>query len=368
MNIGIDARLIMETGVGRYIRNLVAELRDIDTHNSYVIFLPKKAFDAFVLPNSRWTKVLADVHWHTLAEQMVMPRLFRAAHLDLVHIPYHNPPIGYQGAMVVTIHDLTILHFSTGKATTLPLPLYHLKRLGYWIELWIGLWKASHVIAVSETTKREIMDHFRIPESRIRVTYEGVDSHLKPVLRTEKPLVTEPYALYVGNAYPHKNIETLIRAFSLLLRDHKGNDVKLILVGGDDYFYGRIRMLAKELHLERSIVFFGSANDGQLANLYTYANVFVFPSRMEGFGLPSLEALSFGCPVIASDIPIFHEILGNNATYVDSMNSKNLSFSMVPFLKHAVTKPRAPIASSKHFSWSHMAQETLLIYENSVRV
>lgn len=368
MKIGIDARLIMETGVGRYIRNLIKELGRIDSHNSYVIFLPKKAFDTFELPNTRWKKVCADVHWHTVREQIVMPRLFYSERLDLLHVPYHNPPIGYRGAMVITIHDLTILHFPTGKATTLPYVLYRLKRLGYWIELWIGLWKASKVIAVSKATKREIMDHFHIPESRICVTYEGVDTHLTSVPRREMPLISNPYVLYVGNAYPHKNIETLIHAFSQLKGVYTKNDWKLVLVGGKDYFYRRIQTLVNELHLSSSVICFGLADDRQLANLYTFANVFAFPSRMEGFGLPALEALSFGCPVLASDIPIFHEILDGKATYVNTMNSKALADAMMPYLKHSVIKSRAPITTPTHFSWSDMAQKTLLSYENSVRV
>lgn len=368
MNIGIDARLIQETGVGRYIRNLVAELRHKDDHNSYVIFLPKKAYDSFLLPNSRWKKVCADVHWHTLAEQFVMPRLFRAEKLDLVHIPYHNPPIGYNGAMILTIHDLTILHFSTGKATTLPLPLYALKRLGYWLELWIGLRKAAKIIAVSETTKREIMDHFHIPERRIAVTYEGVDEHLKPVSQNEKPLISKPYALYVGNAYPHKNTETLIHAFSRMRSSSDAGRAMLVLVGGDDYFYRRLKTQAHDMKLDDSIMFFGSADDRQLANLYTYAGVFVFPSRMEGFGLPALEALSFGCPVIASDIPIFHEILGEHATYTDSNDPEKLCAAIRPFLKKMITEPRKSISVSGRFSWDTMAKETLSLYENSIRL
>jgi len=326
MKIGIDARLIEETGVGRYIRNLISNVSVIDDHNDYVVFLPEKVFDAWVPPNSRWKKVLAGVHWHTLAEQFVMPRIFAAEDLDLVHIPYHNPPILYRGNMVITIHDLTILHFSTGKATTLPIPLYWLKRLGYWLELWIGLRKAAKIIAVSTTTKQEIMDHFHIPSNRIAVTYEGVNLQLLHNTKNKKALMVGPYVLYVGNAYPHKNIELLIQSFAHALRDGTNDDsATLVLVGKEDYFYRRMKRIVHDMGLEKSVIFFGYANDTELANLYANAQVFVFPSLMEGFGLPALEALSFGCPVVASDIPIFHEILGNNALYFDPNDSTSLS-------------------------------------------
>lgn len=369
MNIGIDARLIEETGVGRYIRNLIAELGRIDTENTYVVFLSKKAFSSFILPNTRWKKVLADVHWHTFSEQIVMPRLFTAELLDLVHIPYHNPPIWYRGNMVITIHDLTILHFSTGKATTLPLPLYQLKRLGYWIELLVGLRKAKKIIAVSETTKQEIIDHFHIPADRIAVTYEGVDGRLLSATRDSTPLIQHPYALYVGNAYPHKNLEVLIAAFEDYVRsDPKNIQSRLVLVGEEDYFYHRLKATVLGKNMHDSVIFFGVADDSELANLYTHARVFVFPSLMEGFGLPSLEALSLGCPVLASDIGIFHEILGDQAHYFDPNNKEALTQSLGPYLKERMKKIPPPSKKSMNFSWPHMAKETLAVYESSTRL
>ena len=171
MKIGIDARLINETGVGRYIRNLIRELALIDSQNTYVVFVRKNAdFDP---PNSRFAKRVADVPWHSIREQMVMPFVFLKERLDILHVPYFNAPIFYPGKFMVTIHDLTILHFDTGRATTLPLPFYKLKRLGYWLELAIGLRRAKKIIAVSETTKQEILDHFDILPEKIDVIYEG---------------------------------------------------------------------------------------------------------------------------------------------------------------------------------------------------
>ncbi len=356
MKIGIDARLLEETGVGRYIRNLLGNLSDIDRTNEYVIFLRKKSYASFVLPNARWTKVCADVSWHTLREQWVMPKLFAKETLDLVHIPYHNPPILYRGAMIVTIHDLTILHFNTGKATTLPLPLYQLKRLGYWLELFVGLRNARHVIAVSETTKREVIDHFHIADDKITVTYEGVDTtlaHISGPLSGAKRLIKDPYLLYVGNAYPHKNLEMLIDAVTKEKR-------KLVLVGNDDFFYRRLRTRVRS----ENVFFFGPADDTELANLYRNATAFVFPSLMEGFGLPALEALSFGCPVLVSDIAIFHEIVGDHATYFDPNDSASIRAALGNI-------PRPGVAGRNmllSYSWRRMAEQTLNIYERSARL
>lgn len=173
MKIGIDARLINETGVGRYIRNLIEELGTIDTKNSYVVFLRRSAFDAFRPPNARWEKRLADVQWHSMTEQIFLPAIFNRERLDLLHVPYFNVPLFYFGKFVVTIHDLTILHFDTGKATTLPYLFYKIRRLGYYISLLKAILWSEKVIAVSKTTKKEILDHFDVLPEHISVIYEG---------------------------------------------------------------------------------------------------------------------------------------------------------------------------------------------------
>ncbi len=371
MRIGIDARLIEETGVGRYIRNLIAGLIAIDKKNEYVVFLRARSFDAFAPANERWAKVRADVPWHTLSEQMSMPGIYSEANLDLLHVPYHNPPVLYDGRMVVTIHDLTILHFNTGKATTLPMPLYTLKRLGYWTILSIGLRKAYGIITVSETTKREIMDHFRISPEKISVTYEGVDEKLitnNKQQTTEKRLIKEPYFLYVGNAYPHKNLETLLSAFASFHKEKGMSGIKLVLVGNDDFFYRRLKKSAEALGITDAVVFYGPAKDEELAQLYRYTTAFVFPSLMEGFGLPALEALSFGCPVLVSDISVFHEVLGEYATYMDSRSAKSIAVALREVLKRKSVPAPSPSALVSSYSWSRLAKETLSIYERSARL
>lgn len=149
------------------------------------------------------------------------------------------------------------------------------------------------------------------------------------------------YFLYVGNAYPHKNVEVLIRAAAEA-------DVLVLYVGKNDYFYQRLGIIPK------------TVGDAQLSGLYRHAQALVFPSLMEGFGLPALEALANGCPVIVSDIPVFHEILGTSATYFDPHDAAALTV----ILKNAVQK-RPPVDSSiaEKYSWQKMARETLSIYE-----
>lgn len=343
MKIGIDARLIHETGVGRYIQNLIRELGVVDKKNSYIAFARKK----IALPNDQWTFRNTDIPWHSVREQIEMPRILESEHLDLVHIPYHNPPIFYSGSMIITIHDLTILHFDTGRATTLPMPLYKLKRLGYWAELALGLRKAKKIIAVSETTKQEIIEHFHINPEKITVTYEGADVKKSNDTR----IIKEPYVLYVGNAYPHKNLERFLDAWQ----------EKIVLATPDDYF-------SKQIIKRKNVLMFGPASKDELANLYTYAQALVFPSFMEGFGLPGIEAMAIGTPVVCSDIPVFREIYGDACLKFDPKDSNDIAQKIKQVLenekvrKELIAKGKKQVAK---YSWRKMAIESLSIYDQA---
>jgi len=364
MRIGIDARLINETGVGRYIRNLIDELSRIHTPHTFVVFLPKHAYDAFVIPNNHWEKRVADVHWHTLKEQIVMPKLFRSARLDIVHVPYFNIPVFSSVPFVVTIHDLTILHFKTGKATTLPYLWYLLKRIGYQCILRIGVWRAKTIITVSKTVKQDIIQSLHVSPDKISVTYEGVDPHLwdsrEPTKKGESLNLESPYVLYVGNAYPHKNLHTLIRGFELFLKTKKGEDFHLVLVGSDSFFYNTLKKWVASRPGFNRIFFTGPISDAQLIDAYMHASALVLPSLSEGFGLPGLEALQLGCPVVCSDIPIFHEILGPSAYFFDPYSEEGLAATLEQIVgKKEQTHPTIP----SMFSWGKMAKQTLSIYE-----
>ena len=363
MKIGIDARLIHETGVGRYIRNLIAELALIDTKNTYVIFLPSSVYETFQLPNTRWEKRRCDIHWHTVKEQMLMPGIFLREQLDLLHVPYFNAPIFYPKPYILTIHDLTILHVKTGKATTLPKPLYWLRRLGYQYILRQGIKKARHIIAVSEATKQDIIQSIGLRKEKISVTYEGIDSKITKI-PSKKSIIDGPYFLYVGNAYPHKNLEFLIKSFGIFLAEKTFKEYKFVLVGKDDFFYKRLKLWVATLPYKQHIQFFGPADDGQLASLYTFTKSFVFPSLMEGFGLPALEAIGCGSPVICSDIPVFHELFGSIPYFVNPHDEASLASALTA----AAEKEKSVLTEEQKktiavYRWEKTAKETLHIYE-----
>lgn len=363
MRIGIDARLIAETGIGRYIRNVIAELAVIDTKNTYIVFLSPDTFETFVPPNAKWEKRLCTVHWHTIKEQLIMPKIFSNEHLDLLHVPYFNVPIFYSKPFIVTIHDLTILHVATGKATTLPKPLYWIRRIGYQLIVRLGVLRATHIIAVSESTKNDIVQSLHINPQKISVTYEGVDTNIQTT-KDSTPLRT-PYFLYVGNAYPHKNLEFLIRCFGKFVIKHP--TYQLVLVGKNDFFYKRLSLWMKQFPFASRVTMMTTATDKELASYYMYTHAFIFPSLMEGFGLPALEAMKFGAPVLCSDIPVFHELFASIPRYFNPNNEQ----SLVDAMEQAATGKKKQMREEEkkyleRYQWKTTAKQTLHVYEHAL--
>lgn len=371
MLIGIDARLYTQTGVGRYIRNVIRELIKLDTQNHFIVYLRKEEFGQFQVPNSRWMKKIADIPWHTVKEQISAPYLFLKDNLDVAHFPYFNVPVLYPGKYLLTVHDLIVDHFDTGKASTLPPVFYRVKRAGYHFSLSLGIKRASGITAISETTKQEIMEHYHVSPHKITVTYDALDELFKKAVYHSAKIryFHDPYILYVGNAYPHKNLERLIRAYQLLLRKKK--NIRLVLAGDDSFFYPRLKNLVKELSLIDKVIFFGNADDTKLVNLYSNAKCLVFPSLMEGFGLPNFEALACGCLPVISDIPVFHEIWSEDLDYFDPVKITDISDKLKNVLEYSNVDYRKKVKKASdnidNFSWKKTASDTLEIYKKIYR-
>ncbi len=361
MRIGIDARLWNETGVGRYVRNLILELSRLDKQNEYFIFVKNEDEQTVreQVPKS-FEVISTKIHWHTVSEQLSFSKEIYKYHLDLMHFPYFSMPLNYNRPFVITVHDLILHHFSTGKASTKAFPLHFLKRAFYLFLTKKTAQKASAIISVSQSTKNEIVDHLKVNPAKIRVIYEGVDEKL--LGSSKKDLIGNPYIFYVGNAYPHKNLNRLVSAFE---KAHRNNQ-KLVLVGLENFFYKRLKKETEKKGV-KDVVFFGQAKDSDLSSLYSSAKAFVMPSLMEGFGLPPLEAMANNCFIIASDIPALREICSGAALYFNPYDTADIADKIAfafstedksSFLKKG--KERI-----KDFSWEKMAEETLKIYESS---
>jgi len=363
MRIGIDARLWNESGVGRYTRNLVQNLTILDKKNQYVLFLGGKEFESLSFPDN-FKKVRADLHWHTLSEQLKFPTIINRENLDLMHFPYFSVPIFYNRAYVVTIHDLILHHFPTGQASTHSPMVYGAKLLFYRYIVNRAAQKSKKIITVSRATKREIVEDLKTDENKIVVTYEGIEDDLKD--NGDAPLYKD-YFLYVGNAYPHKNLDRLLDAFDVFIKTN--GKISLVLVGKEDFFYKRLKQRVSDKGMDKRVKFFGEASNKDLANLYSHALGLVMPSLMEGFGLPALEAMANGCLILASDIPSLKEICLDSAMYFNPHDTDSLTKSLKLALRAKKTKAKMikkGLARVQYFSWEKMAKETLKIYESCI--
>lgn len=370
MKIGIDARFfgLMGKGLGRYTQKLIEHLETIDSENQYVVFLRKENFDEYQPFNKNFTKVLADYRWYSFAEQLFYPRLLNSYKFDLMHFPHFNVPLLYRRTFVLTIHDLILVHFPTLRATKLNPLVYWIKYLGYKLAISSAIARAESIIAVSEFTKNDIAGQYPQARKKITVTYEACDdlcriSNMAPHHILEKYGIIKPYLLYVGNAYPHKNLQGLVDAFAQVSSTFP--DMQLALVGKEDFFYARLKAYSAKKNIA-GVHFLGFVSDQDLDVLYRFAQAYVFPSLYEGFGLPPLEAMAKGAVVVSSDHPCMQEILGEAALYADARNSKKFAEAIMQVLSDnglrmdMIGKGYQQI---KKYSWDGMAKQTFEIYQ-----
>lgn len=371
MRIGIDARFYgpIGKGLGRYTQKLIENLENIDHENQYVIFLRQENRDDYKPHNPNFQKVIADYRWYSLREQLAMPLKIRESKLDLMHFPHFNVPVFYFGKFVVTIHDLILTQYPTVRASTLGPILYKFKHWAYHLVIASAVQRAKLIITVSNYTQSQIIKHFKIDQNKIKVIYEGLDPIVKQESLLQKSIlekyqVKKPYLLYVGNAYPHKNLETLLKAFKKFMQ--KNPNYFLVLVGKEDYFFALLKKQTKNLGIEKNVIFSGFVTDLDLPCLYQNASLYIFPSFCEGFGLPPLEAMSYGVPVISSNASSLPEILGEAAHYFDPHNEDELVKAIEKLISDDHLK-NSLIAKGfervKNFNWQKLAKATLSLYK-----
>ena len=368
MRIGIDARFFgsASKGLGRYTEQLVRNLETINTDHEFYIFMRTQDWDSWTPENPRFQKVKADINWYSLEEQTKLPSVLRQASCDLIHYPHFNVPLFSSHPFVATVHDLILSHFPTVKATTLGPLLYWFKHQMYQKVMKHALQKSSRVLTVSNFTKADIEKTFHIPENKVVVTYEGVDSRILETASKGEINIPGEFILYVGNAYPHKNLERLIDAFGRIQRTRQ--DLYLVLVGKHDFFYKRLIVYVREQKITH-VLFPGFVSDMGLGQLYAQAQAFVFPSLYEGFGLPPLEAMARRVPVVCSNSSCLPEIAGDAALYFSPEHLDDMIHAIERVLSDSELRQRLVInglAQYKKYSWRDMAEKTLRIYETAV--
>jgi len=363
MRIGIDVRMWSESGIGRYIRNLIKNIVTTDAHQ-YVLFGLSKDWDEIssTIGKGNIRFVAADFGWYSFEEQIHLPILLYRENLDLAHFPHFNIPIFYFKPFVVTIHDLTHFSFDMQRASTLPFFLYKIKQLAYQATFSQAIVRSKQIITVSNYVKDQIIKKFKVDATRISVIYEAADD-LAMSSETSFNIEPKQYFFYVGNAHPHKNIEFLLRAFAIFRKQH--SEYSLVLAGKQNYFWKQVMQYAAEQNLSEQVIFKGYVSDSELKSLYSGATAFVFPSLSEGFGLPVLEAMLHRCPVLSSSATCLPEIAGNAALYFDPKLESSLVAGMerltgdVEFRDALITQGMEQVAK---YNWKSMASLTLNVY------
>ncbi|MFA7662287.1 MAG: glycosyltransferase family 1 protein [Patescibacteria group bacterium] len=366
MKIGIDARMYgtSNAGLGRYIEKLIEHLEKIDLENEYVVFLLAENFDQYQPQNSNFSKVKVESRWYTLNEHWQMPKVIKKYQLELMHFPHFNVPWFCPTKYVVTIHDLIMTHYPNSRATTKLKLIYWLKVLAYRLLVKRAATKAQKIITVSQFSKDDIVKNLNVKPEKIVVTYEGFDLNQNKVGQIDlaKFGIAKPYLLYVGNAYPHKNLERLVTAFAKLVQKR---ELQLVLVGKRDFFSQRLEQKVNQMNLAGKIIFTGYLKDDELTGLYERAEMFVFPSLLEGFGLPPLEALGRGTVVVSSNTSCLPEILGSAVLYFNPLEIDDIINKVEQILDNQELKQtlieKGRLQTQK-YSWDECASKTLAIY------
>jgi glycosyltransferase involved in cell wall biosynthesis len=316
VRIGIDVRKLHDFGIGTYVRNLLRHLSRFDRSTEYILLCRPAdvGLERQLGPNFRSVPVAAKPY--SLAEQVAVPHAVHGMGVDVFHTPHYVLPPLIGVPSVVTIHDCIHLVFPQD----LPSRLAYLYARTF---LWTAAHRSTRVLTVSEASKRDILRFHRIPPEKIEVIYNAIDERFGvPPPEEEFTRVRERYQLdgnfilYAGNIKPHKNLDRLIEAFHQL-RVEGHEDLTLLIIGDEISKYPTLRRAVHRHKLRKHVRFFGFVPDRTLAVLYRLARVFVFPSLYEGFGLPPLEAMASGTPVVTSNVSSLPEIAADAAILID---------------------------------------------------
>ncbi|MBI2798448.1 glycosyltransferase family 4 protein [Candidatus Saccharibacteria bacterium] len=370
MRILIDARWIKQTGIGRYIEQTVEQILQLDKSNRYILLVRPQDRAKLKLQAPNLEYLESNEPWFTFREQTTFLRRINLAKPDLVHFTNFDFPILYRGPFVITIHDLTLLEFKNVNRSKMLPAYYHVKDAVMRTVLRKGIEKSQKVLVPTNYVKQGLLKRYKSSARKIVVTHEAADApYPNPRVNLAKFGIDKPFLFYVGNAYPHKNLERLIIAFGKLVNSYR-LDYQLVIAGRKDAFHKRLEDEVAQANLQHRVIFTNYVDDAELAGLYKKAALYVFPSLSEGFGLPPLEALGYGLPVASSKATCLPEILGNAAAYFNPKSPNDMAKVISSLL--ADTKQQQELVKKgkqqfNKFSWRQTAQETLAVYESVER-
>lgn len=354
MIIGIDgneANVVYRVGVSNYVYQLILYFKKKANKDlQFIIFLREKQLSDLPRENKyfRYKIIKGPFLW----TQVFLPLALTKEKLDLFFSPAHYAPRWTKIPIVLTIHDLSFFRYPEDFKKS------DLAKLIWWTNYSVKI--AKKIIAVSNTTKKDILKIYHLPEEKIKVIYNGFEKNLSKEKKTTVEKIGKNYFLYVGTLQPRKNLLTLIRAFYKF--NKKFPDFELVLAGKKGWMYEDLFKEVSNLGLQEKVFFTDYVSEKQLEFLYKHAFAFVMPSLYEGFGLPLLEAMSYGCPVISSFSSSLPEVGGEACLYFNPQSEDDLFEKMEELYKNndlrkqLIKKGKQRV---KLFSWEKCGKETL---------
>jgi glycosyltransferase involved in cell wall biosynthesis len=361
-HIVIDAR-VRPTTTGRYMDNLIENMQVLtDDYRFTILLKPKDDWK----PSAKNFSVITckyKPYSFNLIKQITFTYWLYKLKADLVHFTMSpQDPIFYRKKIVTTTHDLTVLKFKI--SNQLPSWLSYLRLKGYRFLMWQTHKKAKHIIVPTQFVADDVNKKYLFTNRKTTVTLEASDPPLPGKAKSpdEPP---EQFIMHTGNAFEYKNLERLVSAFCILKEQHE--NLKLVFVGKRKYHLKKLQKWAKKQPCYDDIIFTGFVPDEELKWYYENARAYIFPSLSEGFGLPGLEAMVHGCPVVSSNATCLPEVNGDAAEYfnpldiTDMAEAINRVISSEPLRKKLIEKG---YENAKRFSWRRMATQTLQVYKD----
>jgi glycosyltransferase involved in cell wall biosynthesis len=369
MPIVLDARTATDhfPGIGRYVVNLSRALMRIAPDLSLTLRHNSTAkATRLTLPDL--PGLACTTSPFSIQQQWIVPAMLRQARAKLYHSPYYLMPYLPNVPSVVTCYDLIPLLYPEYFTAT--------QRLIYWLAHRLALRASRVILTISQATKADLVRVFHLDPQRVQVTPLAADATFAPrspaqinAVRVNYAL-PERYVLYLGSNKPHKNLMRLVQAWQMANVKHQMSNIQLVIAGQWDERYPEARRLAEELGLKDQVIFAGAVEENDLPALYSGATLFVFPSLYEGFGLPVLEAMACGTPVVCSRASSLPEVAGDAAMLVDTVQMDTLATAINQMLRDEELRRamrQKGLAQAARFSWEHTARETLSIYTRCAR-
>jgi glycosyltransferase involved in cell wall biosynthesis len=361
MKIAIDARKWRDYGIGTYVRNVVRHLAQIDRETTYLLFCNPADESALRDLAENFVPVVDSSAGYSLREHVSLPLKLRSLGAELLHSPHYVRPLFCTIPSVVTIHDCIHLLF----------PQYLPNRMAFRYARFVmgsAIRNSSIVFTVSEASRADILRFYPSTDpAKVHVVPNAIDAELLvDPGEAERDRVRERYqirgrfVLFAGNVKPHKNLERLIRAFARVRCQEGNEDLRLVLIGDDVSRYASLRRTADEAGVRQEVRFFGFVPHETLAALYRMATVFAFPSLYEGFGLPPLEAMACGTPVVTSRISSLPEVVGDGALLVDPYNEDDIAQGIARLLDDQDLRARLVergLERAASYSWARSVRQ-----------